>query len=378
LPTADQNRLLRLPVWLWLLGLLVLHLGFCAARFAPAITCADANGYWAQGTRLAQTGRTWFRPESDIQHIGAHWLVTEDGRYFARYPAGLPVLVAAVTKLFGYRFSVWINPVLSILALVGVYQLTRRLAGPRWALLAPLFLALNPIYSRHALQNDSHMAIVCLLAWGLALLLAWSESGSLWRLFLGSVLLGAIPAVRYPEALYALGIGVFLIWRSLGKPRPYLHCLVGLGGALLPLVPLMIHNHYAFGAFWNTAYSLTNEQTGFGWNYFTQHAMQYLSNLQGTGLGILFALGLGASAAMCAYPKRRAEGAMFLLLIVPSTLLYMAYYWAPRMMTAGTISPVQQLQRAPPCWFASTACGAACKACRTHRGIPSSAGRWPW
>jgi hypothetical protein len=336
-PPDERNHLLGLPVWVWLTALLVLYLGFCAFRFAPAISCADANGYWAQGTRLAHTGRTWFEPENDIQYIGAHWLVTEDGRYYARYPAGLPVAIAAATKLFGYRASVLLNPLFAVLGLLGTYFLAKRLAGPRWALLAPLFLALNPIYARHALQNDSHMAVVCLLAWGLALLVAWSETGSLWRLFVAGMLLGAIPTVRYPEALYALGIGTFLLWRSLRKRRPWLHWLVAIGGALLPLVPLMIHNHYAFGAFWNTAYSLTNEQTGFGWDYFRQHAMQYLTNLQGDGLGVLFALGIGAAGAMCAYPKRRAEGVLFLLIIVPSTLLYMAYYWAPRMMTAGTL-----------------------------------------
>lgn len=336
-PPAPPERLLGLPPWVWLLALLVAYLGFCAARFAPAISCADANGYWAQGTRLAHTGQTWFVPTSDIQYVGAHWLVTPEGKYYSRYPAGLPVAIALVTKLFGYRASVLLNPFFAVLALVGTYFLARRLAGPRWALLAPLFLALNPTFARHALQNDSHMAVVCLLAGGLALLVAWSETGSLCRLFLGAMLLGAIPTVRYPEALYALGIGTFLIWRSLSLRRPWLHVLVGGSGALLPLVPLMIHNQFAFGAFWNTAYSLTNEQTGFGWDYFQQHAIQYLDAIQGDGLGVLFAVGLGGIGALCAYRKRRAEGFLFLLLIVPSTLLYMAYYWAPRMMTAGTM-----------------------------------------
>jgi len=238
-PSPSRERLLGLPSWVWLLALLVAYLGFCASRFAPAISCADSNGYWAQGTRLAHDGRTWFTPTSDIQYIGAHWLVTPEGRYYSRYPAGLPVTIAVVTKLCGYRASVLLNPLFAVLALLGTYCLARRLAGPRWGLLAPLLLALNPMFARHALQNDSHMAVVCLLAGGLALLVAWSETGSLWRLFLGAMLLGAIPTVRYPEALYALGIGTFLIWRSLDQRRPWLHVLAGAAGALLPLIPLM-------------------------------------------------------------------------------------------------------------------------------------------
>ncbi|MBT3287165.1 MAG: hypothetical protein HN380_07440 [Victivallales bacterium] len=334
---APKQRLLGVPPWLWLLAMLVAYGGFCASRFAPAISCPDANGYWAQGTLLAQEGRTWFEPENVVQYTGMHWLITEEGRYYSRYSAGLPVAIAAVVKTFGYRASVMLNPFFAVLALAGTYFLAKRLAGARWALLAPLFLAFNPTFARHALQNDSHMSIVCLLAWGLALLLAWSETGSLWRLFVGAVLLGAIPAIRYPEVLFGLGIGTFLIWRSLDKRRPWLHWLVGGTGAILPLIPLMIHNHRAFGAFWNTAYSLTNEQTGFGWGYFKDHVIQYLTALQGDGLGVVFALGVGAIGAMCAYRKRRAEGVLFLLLIVPITLLYMAYYWAPRMMGAGTM-----------------------------------------
>jgi len=334
---APKQRLLGVPPWLWLLALLVAYAGFCASRFAPAISCPDANGYWAQGTLLAREGRTWFEPENVVQYTGMHWLITEEGRYYSRYSAGLPVAIAAVAKIFGYRASVMLNPFLAVLALAGIYFLARRLAGARWALLAPLFLALNPTFARHTLQNDSHMSIVCLLAWGLALLLAWSETGSLWRLFIGAVLLGAIPAVRYPEVLFGLGIGTFLIWRSLDKRRPWLHWLVGGAGAILPLIPLMIHNRRAFGAFWNTAYSLTNEQTGFGFSYFRAHAIQYLTALQGDGLGVVFCLGLGAIGAMCALRKRRAEGVLFLLLIVPTTVLYMAYYWAPRMMGAGTM-----------------------------------------
>src|SRR5690349_14348454 len=45
------------------------------AYWAPAIVHPDANGYWAQGSLLMTTGRTWFRPESNAQYIGMHWLV---------------------------------------------------------------------------------------------------------------------------------------------------------------------------------------------------------------------------------------------------------------------------------------------------------------
>lgn len=43
------------------LGLILLVYSFVIYKnFAPAITEPDDNGYFAQGTVLAQTGRTWF------------------------------------------------------------------------------------------------------------------------------------------------------------------------------------------------------------------------------------------------------------------------------------------------------------------------------
>src|SRR6476661_5698475 len=81
-------------------------------NFAPAITEPDDNGYFAQGTLLAQTGHTYFTPESDAQYIGMHWLVTPKEQYISRYPPGLAVMIAAVFKLFGYKASLLVNPAL--------------------------------------------------------------------------------------------------------------------------------------------------------------------------------------------------------------------------------------------------------------------------
>ncbi len=60
--------------------------------------------------------------------------------------------------------------------------------------------------------------------------------------------------------------------------------------AAVPIVPLLIRNQLVLGAFWRTGYSLTNEQTGFGWSYFTQHALQYIQQINSGGLGLMLAL----------------------------------------------------------------------------------------
>src|SRR5438874_11306706 len=66
--------------------IIVLYLAFVVGRFAPAIAEPDDNGYFAQGSLLLKTGHTWFRPESNAQYIGMHWLLTPNGNYISRYP----------------------------------------------------------------------------------------------------------------------------------------------------------------------------------------------------------------------------------------------------------------------------------------------------
>jgi len=323
--------------WVFLVLLLACHALFLLGRFAPAIATPDANGYWAQGTLLSDEGRTWFKPETDPQYIGIHWLVTPDGRYFSRYPPGLPVLVGLVYRLFGLKACLLVNPALAILSLIGFYCLVRCLLSPGWALAGALLLAMNPVFNRHALSCDSHMAVTCLLAWGCCLLLRWSEHGRLGQIFAAGLLLGCVPAVRYPEALYALGVGAFLLlhWRS--RPKIWTHYAAAVAGAAVPLLPLMARNQLAFGAFWRTAYSLTNEQTGFGWDFFRLHFVNYVRQLHGDGVGLLFPFGLVGIVTMCGVRGRRPVGWLFTLVAAPITLLYMAYYWAPQHHAAATM-----------------------------------------
>jgi len=316
---------------------LVAYAMFLGVHYAPAIVTPDANGYWAQGSLLAETGGTSLEPTSPVQYIGMHWLLEDSGAYFSRYPPGLAVPIAVTCKLLGPESSVALNPLLALLALAGVFLLGRLVAGDWCGLAAALLMALNPTFNRHALTCDAHVAVAALLVWGLYLLLLWGREGRLWQAFGAGLLLGCIPTVRYPEALFALGIIVFLLWHCRARRRIWLHYAVAVAGALVPVVPLMIHNQLAFGAFWRTAYALTNEQTGFSWAYFKQHFVQYLHYLHSDGLGLFFPLALIGFTMMAAAKRSRAAGVLFLLLAVPSLLLYMAYYWAPGGMAQGTM-----------------------------------------
>ena len=329
LPNRAVTGLARLAPWL-VSGLLMAGYAAVLARhFAPAISTPDANGYWAQGSLLATTGRTWFVPQSDVQYVGMHWLVAPDGRYFSRYPPGLAVPIALVYRLFGPSATVLINPVLALAALLGMFLLTRRLVGPWWGALSIVLLVGSPDFVRHSLQNDSHMAVTALLIWGMWLLLRWHQDSRWTDMLLAGIVLGAIPTVRYPEALYALGVGAMLVVSLWRQPQRWPQAAIGLAGALVPVLPLMVRNHLAFGAFWRTAYSLTHEQTGFSREYFRAHAVDYLQALNADGVGLFFGLGLAGMALLWFRRDLRPWAAFLSFAVVPITLVYMAYYWVP-------------------------------------------------
>jgi 4-amino-4-deoxy-L-arabinose transferase-like glycosyltransferase len=339
---------------------------FLMTHFSPATSEPDDNGYFAQGSLIAQTGKSYFFAQSNAQYVGMHWLlITNDGLpkpiypdkyvggYISRYPPGLPVVIAVLYELFGYKAATLVNPILSILALVGMYQLGRRMLSPGWALVGVALLATNPTFFHHALACDSHMGVLVALVWGVELLVGWSQHGKLWQIFVAGLVLGTIPTVRYPDALAALGICVFVLWHLRRFPRIWLHLLVACAGAAIPIVPLLIRNQILLGAFWRTGYALTQEQTGFSWQWFTEHYLEYLTELQSSGLGMLFGLGLVGMVIMMTIRSYRRIGVLLALLTVPSLLLYMAYYWGPQMNAQATlrfIVPTFPLYILPGVW----------------------------
>jgi len=189
-------------------------------------------------------------------------------------------------------------------------------------------MAMNPVFNQQAIWCFAHMAAACCLVWSVYFIALWSERGRLWQVFVAGLLLGCIPAIRYPEALFVLGVGVFILLHRPERRRIWLHALVGVAGVAIPLGLLLVRNQVAFGAFWRTAYMLTNEQTAFGWSYFTGHLVGYVRGLHASGIGLFFPLGMLGIAMMCGIRQWRRVGVLLALLIVPITLLYMAYYWS--------------------------------------------------
>jgi hypothetical protein len=321
--------------WLPIVALLIIYSVFLRWNFAPGIAAFDEHGYYAQGSLLATTAKTSLDLESRAQYVGQHWFPASDGRYYSRHSPGLALAVAASWQLFGQdlgsTLSLAINSVLSLLALLGAFLLVRKIVGHWWGLAAAALLAAGPTFSTHALAGDAHMLVTALLVWGIYLLVLWSSGGRMAHAFLAGLLLGSIPVARAPEAIYVLGIALFLGMHWRARRRIWRHYLAAAAGAAVPLVPFAVHNHLCFGAFWRTAYALTGEQSAFSISNLRMHFALYLRALAGgAGLWLFFPLGLAGAAAMLAWARVRALGLAVLAITAPATLLYMAYYWAPR------------------------------------------------
>src|SRR3954470_21429369 len=162
---------------------IVAYAVFMGMRFVPALSEPDDNGYFAQGSLIAQTGRSWFVAESDAQYVGMHWLLTPDGKYVSRYPPGLAVVIAGVEKVFGWRGAALVNPAFAVVGLVGFYLLARRLVGEWWAVVGTIILGAMPEYVHHGLGFDSHIAVAFCVIWGLYFLVRWWQEGKWWEAF---------------------------------------------------------------------------------------------------------------------------------------------------------------------------------------------------
>lgn len=322
LPGERSSRARQFPR-VCALALAALHFIWLTAHLAPVIMSPDANGYVVQARLIADQGRTSFSTTSPVQFVGMHWLETDDGIFHSRYPAGLPIIFAGAWKVGGIRAALLVNPLLASATVLLVFFLTRRMTSDRFAVLAAVVVALVPVTNQHALDADAHVAAAFFLVGGVVALLRFEGTRSRVAGLLAGVMLGAIPTVRYPEAIVGLAIGAWLLWRI----RPVWRIWPALLGAAIPLGALLAHNTAAYGAFWRTGYALTNEQTGFGLSYFASHVLPYLQGLSGQGLALMFAFGVAGIAALVVDARRRSEGILFAGIVVPLVLLYMAYYF---------------------------------------------------
>ncbi|MBN1675210.1 MAG: glycosyltransferase family 39 protein [Kiritimatiellae bacterium] len=315
--------------------ILAAYVAFLCLYAVPAYTGTDPNGYHVTARLFQQHNRFHQVPADDYAFVGRMWVVNERGEYYAKYPPFYPALAGLAMKAFGLRAGFFVNPICAVLAVLGMYGLGRSLGLRRAAVLAAFVLATNPVFNFYAIRQVSHPSSVCFIVWGYALFLAGEKAATARRGLLlcagAGLLVGYAAGIRYTNVLLALPLTV----RAAACPRERLRgvLLPWLAGLAVPYAVLAGYHATAFGSPCLTGYSLTYEQTGFGWAYFRENFRFYAVGMAASGLGPLFVL--ACLGFVRSWRRDRRDALLFTLWIVPLSVLYTSYYWAPEVRHEG-------------------------------------------
>lgn len=350
-PVADdlpRFRWLAVALLLTLIGLYACVLGRFWSGAHPGV---DQAGYLMTARQIVEHGRLYFVPENPYQFVSHMCIMTEPyeppsmdtpARYriYAKYPFGFPLLAAAGRWLDGVDGMYWVNPLCTVLACFFAYFLFRTALRRFTALIGVLLLMVNPLTLTYAHDSNSHASVLFCVCFGFWGLLSWWQTGRWGRGFLGAFALGYACTIRYSEFLLVLPVTFAALTNLRWNWRQMLSCAGVLAGWALPVAALALICWLSFGAPWKTGYTYCHEDTGFGWKYFigdnaepTNSLRQgnwatLLQQLNHTGLFLIWPLALAGLLGMLGRSWRL--GITLLLWVIPSTALYLFYYWAPQ------------------------------------------------
>ena len=345
---------------------------FQAGFFVPGCTEWDSAGYMVLAERIAAGGPLAVAEDDLLLNHGHMWVENERGETIPKFAPGQSLLMAAALRLWGETAAYAVTPFLGALCLAGAYLLIRLWASRAASLLAVFALATNPIYLFYTNYLLSHAADVCCVTWGMYFLWLWARRPGPWSGLGAGLLLGYAQLVRPANALLVLVVigAAAVTFAAHWRERRFWGGALALSAAYAVFPVLhMAYNDHVYGHVLRTGYALCGEQAAFSWPTFTRNAAYALDVLGGTGLSAYF--GLGLVGILAARPHR--DKLLRLLWVAPIILLYMSYYWAPRVNRAGytrfflAVFPVfvgsafALLDRvARPAWRARVLCVATC------------------
>ena len=330
-------------------------------RHAPDAAAAELSARAAEHplpSRMQQWGAfDWLRnglsfvPETPYQFAGRMDIITEpygpadpgkpaEYRVYAKYPFGFPLLAAIGRMIGGIDGMYVINPLCTVLACYFAYFLFRQAVTPFMSLLGVIWLACNPLVLYYANDANSHAStLFCVTAgfWGV---LSWLRSGGRqnWRAWIGGFALGYACTIRYSEFLLVLPVMFAALLNFRWEWKRFWGSLSLMLAWAIPIAVLAGVCWVSFGLPWKTGYTYCKESTGFAWAYLSGDFGDGLpgrvgnwetlvTQLNHTGLFVLWPLGVAGLFAMLGSAWRL--GMLLTLWVLPSTLLYMLYYWAP-------------------------------------------------
>lgn len=316
-----------LAVWVGLGLLLAAHAAALSWAWGDAFSSPDANGYLLQARELAGSGTTALHPSSPAASVDLQYLHVGDGEFRSRYPPGLAALQAIPYRLGGVPAALVVNPILALVGGLLLFLLVRRWAGPWPALLGVLLYVSLPVLSEQSLMGMAHVAVTTALLGALFLLDRWSERPTRGRALALGLVLGFLPSLRYPAALFSVTIAAVVALRSRDSAEHRRTAWAAATGLAGPLAILLVHNTIAYGGPLTTGYSLTGEDTAFSVHYLGLNALGYLESIR-DGAGAVALAGIAGLLLMARVGHWRGRGLLLLLLAGAPTVLYGAYYWS--------------------------------------------------
>ncbi|MEI8078842.1 MAG: glycosyltransferase family 39 protein, partial [bacterium] len=204
----------RLATWLVLALILTLAALPLAAYFEPAYQGVDQNGYLVTARRLLLTGDPGKPLRSPDEFLSGNWVIADRGIGYAKYPLGYPLLCAIAAKLTGQMAAMfWVNPLLALLTVLGVFLLGRAWWGTLAGALAAILLAVNPLHLNFGLSALSHAGSSCLGVWSMLALWHWRRTGQGTSALAAGALAGYAVSIRYTDALLFLPVAAMLLDR---------------------------------------------------------------------------------------------------------------------------------------------------------------------
>jgi hypothetical protein len=310
-------------------------------------------------------------PREPLGFVGGMWVrVDKTGMNYPKYPNGLPLLCACVLWIFGQaqggagvKWAYLVSPIGASMALLGMYLLARQFAGIFASMLTVLLLAFSQVTLCLADVPNSHASCLAFVVWGIYLLVRFWRTAAIWAGVLGGFCIGYAATIRYTEGLLVLLIGFVMLtmirwrgwreWRELyaqnAPPSAWMEAVLNVGslrmirwrewgnlarvlspliGWLIPVVYLVTFNMIAMGT--PTGYDTTNESK-FGSAFTLAHIVQNWEKLirQVHDTGLFFVVPVGILGMAAAYRLSSRRASLLWLWLLPGTMIYMAYYWAP-------------------------------------------------
>jgi hypothetical protein len=205
-----------------------------------------------------------------------------------------------------------------------MFFLARPIVGSFYAVLAMIVLSMGQTTLELSLVPNSHAPALCIVMWGMVLLMRWWKHGNWIVGALAGLLLGYVVTIRYSEGLLILPIAIAAIFRVRWKSRrTYLRAAVPILAWLIPVMALALYNRFTLGHL--TGYTSTNESVGFSWAHFRNKWNFAVYQISLFGVFAFVPLGVGGFLLMCRSNWR--ESLLLAAWFFPGTLLYIAYYW---------------------------------------------------